>query len=404
MIRISTSYTQEQGVQYMRDAQKRVVDTQAELATGKRISSPSDDPVGAARLIDLHHQIDSTARFQTNIAMATGRLATSDSILDEAGQLTQRARELVVQANNAPLADSDRVSIAQELRQIRGQLLEHANSKDGNGDYLYAGYKTQTTPFIETTGGQVVYQGDSGQRLLGIAPTRSVAVSDAGDSVFMNIRAGNGVFATTADAGNSGSAVIEPGDLLDPTAFEHHRFQIDFQSSTDFTITDLSEVPPTGPGPVQTLPADGRIEFNGISVKLTGAPANGDRFEVAPAPYQDAFTTLDKVITALETPVAATGAARTKFAQTMADAMQNLDQMHSNFLDTRTQIGARLNGLETQESANSEFSLRMQSIANDIEGLDYAEASSRLAAYTLTLQAAQQSYVKIQNLNLFNYL
>ena len=202
MIRISTSYTQEQGVQYMRDAQKRVVDTQAELATGKRISSPSDDPVGAARLIDLHHQIDSTARFQTNIAMATGRLATSDSILDEAGQLTQRARELVVQANNAPLADSDRVSIAQELRQIRGQLLEHANSKDGNGDYLYAGYKTQTTPFIETAGGQVVYQGDSGQRLLGI-----------GDQVAINVweSAGLTTDATIRPDGNITMPLI--GDL-----------------------------------------------------------------------------------------------------------------------------------------------------------------------------------------------
>ena len=403
MIRISTSYTQEQGVQYMRDAQKRVVDTQAELATGKRISSPSDDPVGAARLIDLHHQIDSTARFQTNIAMATGRLATSDSILDEAGQLTQRARELVVQANNAPLADSDRVSIAQELRQIRGQLLEHANSKDGNGDYLYAGYRTQTAPFIETTGGQVVYQGDSGQRLLGIAPTRSVAVSDAGDEVFFNVRAGNGTFVTTAADTNAGTAVIEPGDVLDPAAFQHHRMRIDFVAPDQYTITDLSAVPAAPPGPPQVLDASGRIELNGVSVKLSGAPAIGDAFEVAPAPYQDVFTTFDTVISALETP-AGTQAGRTQLAQAMADALQNLDQVHSKFLDVRTQIGARLNGLDTQQAANSEFSLRMEKIANDIEGLDYTEASSRLAAYSLTLQAAQQSYVKIQNLNLFNYL
>lgn len=404
MIRISTNYTQEQGVQYMRDAQKRVSDTQSELATGKRVLTPADDPVGAARLVELRHQIDTTARYQTNISLATGRLSTSDSVLDELGQLTQRARELVVQANNAPLADSDRASIAQELRQIRGQMLEHANSRDGNGDYLYAGYKTQTTPFVETPAGKVVYQGDSGQRLLGIAPTRSVAVSDAGDDVFMNVRAGNGTFVTTAADTNSGTAVIQPGDLLDPAAFQHHRFRIDFVTADQYTITDLSAVPAVAPGPPQVLDTStGRIELNGVSVKLTGAPAAGDAFEVAPAPYQDVFTTFDTIISALETPSdAKTGP--TKLAQSMADALQNLDQVQSKFLNVRTQIGARLNGLDTQQAANSEFSLRMEKIANDIEGLDYAEASSKLAAYTLTLQAAQQSYVKIQGLNLFNYL
>lgn len=401
-VRISSNQIHESNVRYMNQAQSKVAELQSQLATGKRVLSPADDPAGSARLVELQRQIQSTEQYQTNISFAGGRLGAEEDALSQANDLMDRTRQLLVQANTTTLSNADRGSIAQEIRQIRGELLQLANGQDGNGEYLFGGYQTASTPFVEAPAGQVSYAGDSGQRLIGIAPTRSVAVSDAGDAVFMNIPTGNGIFSATAASTNTGSATLEPLAQTDPSVYQRHRFQIDFVSTDQYTITDLSAVPPLT-GAALNLPNDGVIAFNGVTLQLDGAVSPGDRFTVEPAPKQDVFTTLDDIANALETPYASTEQLDA-FHRQMDSAMDNIDRVKDRFLEVRTTIGARMNGLDAQESINSEFSLRMQEIAGGIEDVDYADATTKLNQYLLTLQAAQQSYAKISRLSLFDYL
>ncbi|MDV7394842.1 hypothetical protein RZS08_25885, partial [Arthrospira platensis SPKY1] len=100
------------------------------------------------------------------------------------------------------------------------QLLDIANTRDSEGAFLFAGFKEQTRPFTRTAGGDVVYNGDQGQRSLQIGPSRQVASSDAGDSVFMLVRNGNGQFRTELDSGNTGGGTITVGSVTNLTEFQ----------------------------------------------------------------------------------------------------------------------------------------------------------------------------------------
>lgn len=400
MIRLSTNQVHERGVQYIRDAQVAVADTQAQIGGGKRILDPSDDPSGSARLVELQHQIAATAQFQENVNLARGRLAIEDSTLDEFGNLLKRAQELALQGNNAPLTNADRRAVAQELRQIRNQAVQLANTKDGAGDFLFSGYKAQTTP-VGQSGSAAVYQGDSGQRFLQIGPTRLVAVDDPGDEVFFAIRNGNGRFVTEAATTNTGSAVIGPGSVADPAAFDGHGYQVVFTSANTYTVQDLTAGTPPGP-PQPWSPGDG-LAFAGMEIPLNGTPAVGDSFSVVPATAQDVFTTFDRVIAALESPTS-TEASVTAFHQALSNGIADFEQAANHLLEVRGRVGSRLNALDAQEEANSDFSLRMQEVRGGIEDTDYAAAASRLQQELLALQAAQQSFAKIQGLSLFDYL
>ena len=84
--------------------------------------------------------------------------------------------------------------------------------------------------------------------------------------------------------------------------------------------------------------------------------------------------------------------------------MLHIDQTLDRALDTRAEVGARLNAIESQDNINEEALLRLETTKSGIEDLDYAEAISRFQQQLVALQAAQQSYTQIQGLSLFNYI
>src|SRR6185312_7698638 len=158
-MRVSTSWAQQQSVGSMMDRQSNLSDLNTQLSTGKRINQPSDDPVGAARALDLTHLTADTAQYQRNITSANARLGLEDQSLSNTSNVLGRVRTLLLQAANGSQNDGTRGDIAAEMVQLRQQLLGQANSKDGQGDYLFAGNRTGTMPFV-SQGGGVAYVGD----------------------------------------------------------------------------------------------------------------------------------------------------------------------------------------------------------------------------------------------------
>jgi len=111
------------------------------------------------------------------------------------------------------------------------------------------------------------------------------------------------------------------------------------------------------------------------------------------------FSTVAGLITAFETPGG--GAAMNNAVNAQ---LQNLDQAQGSFLNTRTQIGARMNTLDQQTSLGSDMKLQYDTTLSGLQDLDYASAASKFSQQQSALDAAQQAYVKMQNLSLFNYL
>ncbi|WIM06735.1 MAG: flagellar hook-associated protein FlgL [Candidatus Nitricoxidivorans perseverans] len=407
MIRVSTGMIYDAGVGTINSQTASLLHLQQQVATGRRILKPSDDPVNAARALVVTQAKDIVAQYAANQGNAVSALGLEEAQLTGVNDLLARVKELTVQAGNSVLAASDRRSIALELRARFDELLGIANATDGVGQYIFSGYMGDTKPFGATVdqlnaapANEAAYLGDDGQRRLQVSPTRLLEVSDSGSDVFKRIKNGNGTFATNYASANTGTGVIDAGSLTG--SFVADTYTISFApsgSGLDYTVTGaVSGVVATG-----TYRSGQVIAFGGASVTITGAPAAADTFTVAPSTSQSLFKTLANLIGTLERS-ATGGAAQAKFAGDIGSALINLDQANENILRVRTMIGARLSEIDSLASINEDLMIQYDETLSGLQDLDYAKAISDMQRKQLDLEAAQKSFMRTSQLSLFSYM
>jgi flagellar hook-associated protein 3 FlgL len=270
------------GVSSINKQTSSLLHLQQQVASGRRILSPSDDPVAAARALEVTQSQDVTAQFKLNHNNANSALGLEEAQLSSASDLLARIRELAVQGGNTALSHSDRLAITFELRARFDEMVGIANASDGSGQYLFSGFMGSTKPFGGTvdsivSGNEIAYQGDDGQRRLQVSPTRFLEVSDSGNDVFKRVRNGNGYFTTNYAAGNAGTAIIDAGSVTDPAAWNSlptKNFSVSF--SVDNTV-----VPPvTYYDIVDTDPTSGTFGnsmLTGAAPVLPPTPGSGQR-------------------------------------------------------------------------------------------------------------------------------
>ena len=139
-MRISTNQIYDQNMRSIMQNQGDLAKTQEQLASGKRIITPSDDPVGAAKVLRLTEEIDELTQFQRNNDLVTGSLEQQEAVLTNITNSVNRARTLVIQAGSGALDSPDRKVIGAELEQIKLEIFDLMNTQDADGNYLYAGY------------------------------------------------------------------------------------------------------------------------------------------------------------------------------------------------------------------------------------------------------------------------
>lgn len=400
--RISTNFFAQLGVTEILRNQEQLSSTQLQIATGKRILTPEFDPAGAARALDLREFLRENENFQSNINLVRSRNQLEETVLVGVKNILQRTRELSVQAATVTADGSQRLAIAREIEQLNAELFNIANTRDANNEFLFAGSLGNTQPFSKN-GGVFTYNGDQTNREIQIGSSRLIQDGDTGADVFFNISNGNGVFQTSATATNTGSGVIDSGSVLNAAAFPQDTFTITFAQNAGQTVFNVVGA---ATGAVLTNQPfngiQGTISFNGVQVNIAGSPAVGDTFTLAPSSNQDVFTTMGTFQTALES--FAQNGDQAAFGNATHRALTDLDQALTHILNFRSSIGARLNATDTQENINADFLVQVQTSLSGVEDLDVAEAASRLNLQTVTLQAAQQSFIKIQGLSLFNFL
>lgn len=298
--RISTSFMFARGVDMMLKKQFDLSNTELQLASGQRILKPSDDPSASVQILDLKEAQAKLEQYQRNAVAAEAKLAQEESALEGVENLLQRVRELVVAGNNDTLSQENRSALAAEIRQHIDNFMQLANTRDANGEYLFAGFRTDTAPLSHDGVGGFTYNGDQGQRVVKIGDSREVAMGDPG-TLFMEF---------TANAGGTTNV--------------------------------------------------GEVLYNAA---VTFEAGNRDN-----------------------------------------NALTDLDTALGEILNTRASIGARMNAIDEQETANEAFDIAVNQVRSSLEDLDYAEAISRFNQQLTALQASQQSFIKIQDLNLFNFL
>ena len=153
-MRISTGQIFQQSLAAMLNQQSALLKTQQQIATGKTLSSPSDDPVAAVKILNVERESNLLEQYIGNAGTTVSKLRVEEGVLQGAGNVLQRIRELAVQGLNDTNTQSDRADIAQEIIQLNEELLSLANRQDANGDYLFSGFSTNTQPYTST--GQVI--------------------------------------------------------------------------------------------------------------------------------------------------------------------------------------------------------------------------------------------------------
>jgi len=237
-MRISTNTIYDLGVSAMQLQTQQLIQTQQQLSSGLRILSPADDPVAAAQALQVSQSQSINTQYGTNVNTASTSLTLEGSTLGSITTLLQSIRNITVQAGDPTLNKSDLATLANTLSGNYQDLLGLANSTDASGQYLFSGYQGNVRPFSQTAPGVVAYNGDQGQRLVQVSPSRQIAVSDAGADVFQRIPAGNGTFVTQAGGGNTGQGVIDAGTVLNPAnwnAASDKSYSIDFAATATLT-------------------------------------------------------------------------------------------------------------------------------------------------------------------------
>jgi flagellar hook-associated protein 3 FlgL len=399
-MRVSTAWIFNSGSQTLMRKQAELLQTQEQLSSGKRVVRPSDDPGAASNALTTEQARARVAQYIRNQGTAQSTLQLAESSLAQAGEALQGVRELAVAAGNGALSRNDRAALAVDVRGRLEHLLGMANARDASGAYLFSGYQDGVQPFVRSAAG-IAYQGDQGSRALQVGAQRLLEVSASGSEVFEGARAGNGHFTITAGAANGGAAWADAGQVANPAALTGDSYRVTFTSATTYDVVDVTSGATLVTGAAYAPGAT--LAFAGMQFTITGAPAAGDRFDVAPSARQSSFALLDEFATLLEQSAAGT-VGQAEYQTRLASISAGLDQAHDHVLSVRTALGARLRELDALGAQAADETLLHQQELSRLVDLDYAEGASRLAQQQLTTQAAQQSYLRLTSLSLFNFL
>lgn len=302
-MRVSTGMIYNQGVSSIQERTADLLRLQQQVSTGRRILVPSDDPVAAARALETTQAQSVNDQFQINQGAASDALGLYENKLAAVEDLIIHIRTRAVEAGNGSFSREELGYIATDLRGQFDALLAVANSQDGNGEYMFAGYKGDTVPFSASVGGAVSYAGDQGERTIQVSSSRIMPVTNSGDEVFM---------------------------------------------------------------------------------RIDGASA-------------DVFSMISDFITALENPAASVPTA-------VSTVIGNMDNALDNVLRVRASVGSRMNEVEALGNVASDLSVQYSETLSRLQDVDYAQAVSDLTLEKTYLEAAQQSFLRISQLSLFNYL
>ncbi|WP_337157142.1 flagellar hook-associated protein 3 [Pseudomonas putida] len=285
-MRISTSqFYNTSSANYQRTF-SNVNKTSQEASDFLRIRTAADDPVGAARLLQLEQQQNMLEQYSDNIVNVRNALGTAESTLNSIGNILQRVNELAVSSGNGGFTDSDRKANADELASLEEQLFSLMNSKDENGKYLFSGSKGDTPPYVRNADGTYTYQGDQGKLNLQVGDMLSLAANETGYDAFEQaLNTSRSETHLTVPAIDDGRISLSNGQVSGSATYNDRfrsgePYSIEFTSSTQFKILDANGTDVTleasQGGTFNPNGDNSSISFRGVDLRLKVTFQPGD--------------------------------------------------------------------------------------------------------------------------------
>ncbi len=422
-MKISTQLFNQQQVKTFGKLTEDIQNLQAKIASGKNFVRASDDPVAAAELSALNTVSEKYNQYSKNGGAAINRLNIANSSLQAITNLMVRANELAIQASNDTFGAIDREAMALELEEMKKEMFSVANAVDSSGAFIFGGYHTKTQPFIENDQNRIEYVGDRGTNAVAVSPTRTVGTTLDGGSVFMNVINNDEVtpmFEVLEDIIYSVRTANE--SVVEAKAVGKATLQVENSNpgNYSFTLTDSSgstdisvDLPGTDvSGIVTAINAAGltiSASLSGSTITLTDS-ANGP---ITISNLQiEGITKAEKKPKSYLTFNAIDGSGNTLAKeqilydknQSVQNRLNDIKAVQEHIANQSAVIGARTSSLERHLELIAERKIAIEKDISDISDADLAELVTQLQSQITGLQASQQAFVKITDLNLFQFI
>jgi flagellar hook-associated protein 3 FlgL len=408
-MRITTNLIYNQNLRSIDTNQGNLVDIQQQLATGKKLLRPSDDPVGAAQVIRLTEELDKITQYQRNNELTSSALEQQETALRSINDVVNRARVLTVQSGNGILAGQDRKAIGAEIEQIRDQVLDLMNTRNASGDYVFSGYQSSNQAFEfnpSASGDKVSFLGDDGENQIQISNSVTLQSTSSGKSIFQEafarfnfevIAQSAGVSVDTAKIDEQGTFDNFHKQNFDPVNTLNNQYRFEVLAGDQLSVTNV------GTGNVvstQAFQSGQPVRFAGMEFNFNASTGDSLDISLNRPQKKNLAETLNDMFIALTSD----SISESQFVNAIDNTLVGLDNGLEKMSLEVSSIGARLNIAQSIKEANLDSELSLQSARSSIQDVDFAKASTEFAKQETALEAAFKSFPRVVNLSLFNYI
>lgn len=375
-----------------------------QLSSGKKVNTAGDDPVASLGIDNLNQKNALVDQFMKNIDYAANHLGLAESQLGGAEDLTASIRDQVLRSINGTLSATERQTIADEMRGSLEELMSLANSQDASGNYMFAGFSTDKAPFEFTNASpaQIIYKGDSGVRNSVVQSGVVVGTNIPGDSAFMNAPNAMGDFSVNYLASQQGDFTVDSAKAGPSVTYPLDTYKFNFADNgaggVDLTVLDSANNPVAN---VANFDASNTVNFEGVDVKIDGAPSAGDSFSMAPQPQISIFDSISNAINVIENPALADSS---QGKSQLAQILNNIDSGINQLSSARSVAGNSLKSVESYQASHTEEKVVNSSALSLLEDLDYASAITEFEKQQLALNAVTNVFSKVGSVSLFDFI
>ncbi len=382
---------------------------QQQISTGLSVQTPDQNPAAYETAALGTAQVSRLANDNTTQAAIQVQLGSVNNAYSATTALFNNVQTIVEQALNGTTNSQNMNALAGQVKSAMQQLLAIGNTTAPNGTYLFGGSRAGLAPFQANSSGNIVYFGDGGQSQATIAQAATASTIANGD-VFVSSLQGDGTSSITAASSNGGSGQILPQGVVNAaaaTAFQQGTSPITVSFSTSGTQTTYTATQggsTIASGPLTSSGTSGTsVQLAGVDYQITGQPASGDSFTIAPARPQSAFTLLKNLYTAL----ANAGSTPSQVAQTnqvLNQSLAGLAQYQQAVTTAQAQNGVTLQAISAAAAGNTNQSTEAQTTVQNAVAVNMPSAIASLDQTLTALQAAMKTFGNVQSLSLFNYV
>ncbi|PMH40987.1 flagellar hook-associated protein 3 [Vibrio sp. 10N.286.49.B3] len=396
LTRVSSFHNYQSVQNDLRRQEGKVHHNQAQLASGKQLQSPSDNPLATHYLQNIGQQAQEINQYIDTITLTRNRLEHHEVMIDNSENFIDEAKRGVMEMINGALSPEDRLAKAREINEIENNLLNMVNSRDESGNYTFAGTKSKTQPFFRDSTGSVAYSGDNYQRKMRIANHVDMPINDPGNRLFMEIPNPLGDYAPSYDLQPASELLVEQATNQNSDDISTYKVtfvdmangQFGYQLERNDIIVQAEEFDPQS-----------GIEYQGLNIQLKGPITKGDAITLEPS---NTFSLFDSMKNAQEW-----AGYSVSDSSATAHLHQVTEELHAAYIhlnQARTETGVRLKSLDTHEDQHEDFKFSLEKSKSSFEDLDYSKAIIDFNENSRALQASQQAFGKTKDLTLFNYI